>query len=83
MSRPSSLLPRTTTLLLLMVLALGFTLGVVWLLSAQRQSATSREALQQLQARSSRIAQLDTLLVNVLDAESGVRASSTATTRCS
>ncbi|AMO38193.1 CHASE3 domain-containing protein [Thauera humireducens] len=73
MSRPSSLLPRTTTLLLLMVLALGFTLGVVWLLSAQRQSATSREALQQLQARSSRIAQLDTLLVNVLDAESGVR----------
>jgi protein-histidine pros-kinase len=56
-----------------MVLALGFTLGVVWLLSAQRQSATSREALQQLQARSSRIAQLDTLLVNVLDAESGVR----------
>lgn len=56
-----------------MVLALGFTLGVVWLLSAQRHSATSREALQQLQARSSRIAQLDTLLVNVLDAESGVR----------
>lgn len=73
MSRPSSILPRTSTLLLLVVLVLGLALGVVWLLTAQRQSETSREALQQLQARSSRIAQLDTLLVHVLDAESGVR----------
>ena len=73
MSRPSSILPRTSTLLLLVVLALGFALGVVWLLTAQRQSETSREALQQLQAHSNRVALLDTLLLRVLDAESGVR----------
>ncbi|ENO86358.1 CHASE3 domain-containing protein [Thauera linaloolentis] len=73
MPRPLSTLPRASTLLLLVVLALGFVLGVVWLLTAQRHAETSREALQQLQAQSSRVTHLDTLLVRLLDAESGVR----------
>lgn len=66
-------LPRASTLLLLVVLVLGFALGAAWLMAAQHHAAASREALQKLQQQSSRVAHLDGLLVHLLDAESGVR----------
>lgn len=73
MPRPPSVLPRTSTLLLLVVLALGFVLGLTWLLTAQRYTEASQRALQELQAQSTRQTHLDNLLVHLLDAESGVR----------
>ena len=73
MPRLPSRLPRASTLLLLVVLVLGFVLGAVWLMAAQHHAETSRDALQKLQQQSSRVAHLDSLLVHLLDAESGVR----------
>ena len=73
MLRPTTLLLRTSTLLLAVVLVLGFVLGLAWLLTAQRHAETNQQALQTLQDQTSRLAHLDTLLVRLLDAESGVR----------
>ena len=73
MLRPTILLLRTSTLLLAVVLVLGFVLGLAWLLTAQRHAETNQQALQTLQEQANRLAHLDTLLVRLLDAESGVR----------
>ena len=73
MLRPTTLLLRTSTLLLAVVLVLGFVLGLAWLLTAQRHAETNQQALQTLQQQTLRLAHLDTLLVRLLDAESSVR----------
>ena len=58
---------------LLAVVALGFLLGLAWLLVSHYQSSSSHVALADLRARAERVHNLDTLLLKVLDAESGVR----------
>ena len=63
MLRPTTLLLRTSTLLLAVVLVLGFVLGLAWLLTAQRHAETNQQALQTLQQQTLRLAHLDTLLV--------------------
>lgn len=73
MLRPPTFSLRTSTLLLAVVLALGFVLGLAWLLTAQRHAETNQQALQTLQQQATRLAHLDTLLVRLLDAESSVR----------
>ena len=73
MLRPTTLLLRTSTLLLAVVLVLGFVLGLAWLFTAQRHAETNQQALQAVQEQTNRLAHLDTLLVRLLDAESGVR----------
>lgn len=57
----------------LSLIALGFVLGLAWLVVSQFQSASSQDAFSALRAQSDRTQQLDALLVRVLDAESGVR----------
>lgn len=58
---------------LLGLLLAGFVLGVAWLAVSQWQSDSNRAALQQLDAESERVQRLDRLLLQLLDAESGVR----------
>ena len=68
-----SRLPTPRTGLLLVVLLLSFALGSAWLVAGQWQSESSRAALEDLRARTTRLHHLDTLLLQVLDAESSVR----------
>lgn len=56
-----------------LLLALGFALGISWLVAGQLQSTSSREALQHQRAHTTRLYQLDQLLLKLLDAEAGVR----------
>lgn len=62
--------PRT---LLIVLLALSLVLGLTWLITIQRQSVSSQQALETVRIRSARIHNLDVLLLHTLDAESGVR----------
>jgi len=66
-------LPRPRAGLLIAVLLLSFVLGLAWLVAGQWQSESSRAALEDLRARSVRLHHLDTLLLQMLDAESSVR----------
>lgn len=68
-----SRLPRPRASLLIVVLLLSFVLGLAWLVAGQWQSESSRAALEDLRARSVRLHHLDTLLLQMLDAESSVR----------
>ena len=68
-----SRLPRPRAGLLIVVLLLSFVLGLAWLVAGQWQSESSRSALEDLRARSARLHHLDTLLLQMLDAESSVR----------
>ena len=68
-----SRLPRPRAGLLIAVLLLSFVLGLAWLVAGQLQSESSRAALEDLRARSTRLHHLDTLLLQMLDAESSVR----------
>ena len=68
-----SRLPRPRAGLLIAVLVLSFVLGLAWLVAGQWQSESSRAALEELRARSVRLHHLDTLLLQMLDAESSVR----------
>jgi protein-histidine pros-kinase len=68
-----SRLPRPRAGLLIAVLLLSFVLGLAWLVAGQWQSESSRAALEDLRARSVRLHHLDTLLLQMLDAESSVR----------
>ncbi|MBP8217552.1 MAG: CHASE3 domain-containing protein, partial [Thauera sp.] len=68
-----SRLPRPRAGLLIAVLLLSFVLGLAWLVAGQWQSESSRAALEDLRARSTRLHHLDTLLLQMLDAESSVR----------
>ena len=68
-----SRLPRPRAGLLIAVLLLSFVLGLAWLVAGQWQSESSRAALEDLHARSTRLHHLDTLLLQMLDAESSVR----------
>jgi len=64
---------RPRPAVLLGLIALGFVLGLAWLVVSQFQSASSQDAFSALRAQSDRTQQLDALLVRLLDAESGVR----------
>lgn len=68
-----SRLPRPRAGLLIAVLLLSFVLGLAWLVAGQWQTESSRAALEDLRARSVRLHHLDTLLLQMLDAESSVR----------
>ena len=68
---PRLLQPRTG--LLIAALLLSFVLGLAWLVAGQWQSESSRAALQDLRTRTLRLHHLDTLLLQMLDAESSVR----------
>lgn len=68
-----SRLPRPRAGLLIVVLLLSFVLGLAWLVAGQWQSESSRAALEDLRARAARLHHLDTLLLQMLDAESSVR----------
>ena len=68
-----SRLPHPRAGRLIAVLLLSFVLGLTWLLAGQWQSESSRVALEDLRARSVRLHHLDTLLLQMLDAESSVR----------
>ncbi|MFU2487205.1 CHASE3 domain-containing protein [Thauera sp. WH-1] len=70
---PPSRLPRLHTGTLLAVLLLSLVLGVAWFVAGQWQSESSRAALEDLRARTARLHHLDTLLLQILDAESSVR----------
>ncbi|HRP26181.1 MAG TPA: CHASE3 domain-containing protein [Thauera sp.] len=70
---PPSRLPRPHTGTLLAVLLLSLVLGLAWFVAGQWQSESSRAALEDLRARTARLHHLDTLLLQILDAESSVR----------
>lgn len=70
---PPSRLPRPHAGTLLAVLLLSLVLGLAWFVAGQWQSESSRAALEDLRARTVRLHHLDTLLLQILDAESSVR----------
>ncbi|ATE62202.1 CHASE3 domain-containing protein [Thauera sinica] len=56
-----------------LLLAASLILGLAWLASSQWQSTSSRAALERLRTDAERVHHLDTLLLQLLDAESSVR----------
>ena len=65
---------RPSTPQLLVVLVLVFVLGLGWILYGQRQTDAGHVALEQLEAHSVQLVRLDSLMLQVLEAESGARA---------
>lgn len=58
--------------LLIVLLTLSLVLGLTWLLTVQRQSESSQQALETVRVRSTRIYNLDVLLLRMFDAEAAV-----------
>lgn len=73
MAPKKPVLRRTSLGALLAVVALGFLMGLAWLTITQYQSSSSHVAFTELRAQSDRVQHLDTLMLRVIDAESGVR----------
>lgn len=74
LSAPPPPASRASGPLLLAVLVLVFILGVGWVVHGQRQAEAGHAALQALETRTEQLHHLDSLLLQVLEAESGARA---------
>lgn len=71
--KPPSLRRAHPFTLLIVLLALSLALGLSWLIAVQHQSKSSQIALDAVRVRSTRVHNLDILLLRMLDAEVGVR----------
>lgn len=74
LSAPPPPASRASAPLLLAALVLVFILGVGWVVHGQRQAEAGHAALQALETRTEQLHHLDSLLLQVLEAESGARA---------